>query len=181
MAFADHGGRTNQNGGAGEGGPHSAYLVLGALWQIDLTIDGADEVERETLATPIVAGSTIFGTKDYKAVIAAIRANAGAGAAKQAMSRAPAACRAVGSFSPPSTSITGSRPRCAHNRPLRVPEDRFEQIPMTGAPSPLRCHAGNVPHELRSDRRQRDREREDLDHGASCESESRKRPCSGLP
>ena len=101
-------------------------------WQIDLTIDGADEVERETLATPIVAGSTIFGTKDYKAAIAAIRANAGAGAAKQAMSRAPAACRAVGSFSPPSTSITGSRPRCAHNRPLRVPEDRFEQIPMTG-------------------------------------------------
>ena len=36
-------------------------------------------------ATAIVAGSTIFGTKDYKTAIAAIRANACAGAAKQAM------------------------------------------------------------------------------------------------
>jgi len=33
-------------------------------------------------ATAIVAGSAIFGTKDYKAAIAAIRANAAAGAAK---------------------------------------------------------------------------------------------------
>jgi len=61
--------------------------------QIDRTIDGADKVERGTLATAIVAGSTIFGTKDYKAAIAA------RGAAKQATSRAPAACRALGSFS----------------------------------------------------------------------------------
>ena len=33
-------------------------------------------------ATAIVAGSAIFGTKDYKAAIAAIRASATAGAAK---------------------------------------------------------------------------------------------------
>jgi ribulose-phosphate 3-epimerase len=33
-------------------------------------------------ATAIVAGSAIFGSKDYKAAIAAIRASAAAGAAK---------------------------------------------------------------------------------------------------
>src|SRR5215475_2849981 len=52
-----------------------------------IEVDGGENqtTARQAVAagpTAIVAGSAIFGTKDYKAAIAAIRANAAAGAAK---------------------------------------------------------------------------------------------------